>query len=138
MEVGGHRHAPAALPPGKRLYPLYRRLGGLQDLSGRCGKSRPLPGFNPRTVQPVASRYTDRDYSVHVLRLEHWGYVEFKESSHIEYTPYCRTLPSTSHSAIVFFLSPYRQMLRPTQIPPGPLHFPSRPIKYPPQVIQGF
>jgi hypothetical protein len=27
----------------------------------KCGKSRPLPppGFDPRTVQPVASRYTD-------------------------------------------------------------------------------
>ena len=25
----------------------------------RCGKSCPLPGFDPRTVQPVASRYTD-------------------------------------------------------------------------------
>ena len=25
----------------------------------RCGKSRPPPGFDPRTVQPVASRYTD-------------------------------------------------------------------------------
>ena len=25
----------------------------------RCGKSRPTPGFDPRTVQPVASRYTD-------------------------------------------------------------------------------
>jgi hypothetical protein len=26
----------------------------------RCGKSRPPPlGFNPRTVQPVASHYTD-------------------------------------------------------------------------------
>ena len=23
-----------------------------------CGKSRPLPGFDPLTVQPVASRYT--------------------------------------------------------------------------------
>ena len=22
-----------------------------------CGKSRPLPGFNPPTVEPVASRY---------------------------------------------------------------------------------
>ena len=26
--VGGHRHALAALPPGKTRYPLYRRLGG--------------------------------------------------------------------------------------------------------------
>jgi len=25
----------------------------------RCGKSRPPPGFDPRTVQPVASCYTD-------------------------------------------------------------------------------
>jgi hypothetical protein len=27
--------------------------------SGGCGKSRRPPGFDPRTVQPVASRYTD-------------------------------------------------------------------------------
>jgi hypothetical protein len=26
----------------------------------RCGKSRPPQGFDPRTVQPVVSRYTDR------------------------------------------------------------------------------
>ena len=26
--VGGQRHAPAALPPGKARYPLYTRLGG--------------------------------------------------------------------------------------------------------------
>ena len=25
----------------------------------KCGKSRLTPGFDPRTVQPVASRYTD-------------------------------------------------------------------------------
>jgi len=25
----------------------------------RFGKSRSLPGFDPRTVQPVASRYAD-------------------------------------------------------------------------------
>ena len=30
MRVGGQRHAPAAFPPGKTRYPLYRRLGGLQ------------------------------------------------------------------------------------------------------------
>ena len=33
--VGGQRHAPAALPPGKTRYPLYRRLGGPQGRSGR-------------------------------------------------------------------------------------------------------
>ena len=59
MGVGGERHAPAPLPPGKTRYPLYRRLGGSQGRSGRVRKISPPPGFDPRTVQPVASRYTD-------------------------------------------------------------------------------
>ena len=40
------------------LYPLYLRLGGPQGQSGRVWKITLLPGFDPRTVQPVASRYT--------------------------------------------------------------------------------
>ena len=62
MKVGGQRHAPAALPPGKTRYPLYRRLGGPQSHSGQI-KISPPPGFDPQTVQPVASRYTDRAVS---------------------------------------------------------------------------
>jgi hypothetical protein len=31
---------------------------GLRAGLGRCGKSHPPPGFDPRTVQPVSSRYT--------------------------------------------------------------------------------
>ena len=46
------------LPPRKTRYPLYRRLGGLQGRSGRA-ENLDLPGFDPRTVQPVVSRYTD-------------------------------------------------------------------------------
>ena len=57
MGMGGQHHAPAALPPGKTRYPLYRKLGRA-GLDG-CEKSRPPRGFDPRTVQPVASRYTD-------------------------------------------------------------------------------
>jgi hypothetical protein len=38
---------------------LYRRLGGPQGRSERLRKISPPPGFDPRTVQPVASRYTD-------------------------------------------------------------------------------
>ena len=59
--VGDQRHAPAALPPGKTRYPLYTRLGRPQGRSGRVRKISPPPqlGFDPRTVQPVASRYTD-------------------------------------------------------------------------------
>ena len=60
MGVGGQRHAPAAaLPPGNTRYLLYRRLGGPQGRSGRLRKISPPPGFDPQTVQPVASRYTD-------------------------------------------------------------------------------
>ena len=54
MRLVGQRDAPAALPPGKTRYPLYRRLGGPQ-----VRKISPSPGFDPRTVQLAASRYTD-------------------------------------------------------------------------------
>ena len=41
---------------GKTRYPMYRRLGGLQDSPDRCGKSHPhedlIPG--PSSPQPVA------------------------------------------------------------------------------------
>jgi hypothetical protein len=40
--VGGQHHAPAALPPGKTRYPLYRRLGGPQGRSGRVRKISPV------------------------------------------------------------------------------------------------
>ena len=45
LGVGGHHHAPAALPPGKTWYPLYRRLGGHQGLSGRVRKISPPTGI---------------------------------------------------------------------------------------------
>ena len=66
MGVGGQHHAPAALPPGKTRYPLFRRLGRPQGRSGRVRKIPPPPGFDPRTVQPVASRYTDWAIPAHV------------------------------------------------------------------------
>jgi hypothetical protein len=53
------RHAPTALPPGNTRYPSYRRLGGPWAGLDEWGKSRPTPGFDPRTVKPVTSRYTD-------------------------------------------------------------------------------
>ena len=47
------------LPPGKTRYPLYRRLGGSHSQSWQVGNISPPPGFDHRTVQPVASRRTD-------------------------------------------------------------------------------
>ena len=58
--VRGQRHAPAALYPRER--PGTHCTGGwVGPRAGldRCEKSRPPPGFDPRSVQPVASRYTD-------------------------------------------------------------------------------
>ena len=57
--VGSQRHTPAALPPGKTRYPLYRGLGVTQGRSRRVVKSLTPPGFDPPTVQPVVSRYTN-------------------------------------------------------------------------------
>jgi hypothetical protein len=57
--VGGQHHAPAASPPGKTRYSLCRRLGGPQGRSGRVRNISPPPGFDPRTVQTIASCYTD-------------------------------------------------------------------------------
>ena len=56
----GQRHSPGrTLPPGKTRYLLYRRLGGPQGRSGHVRKISPPQVFDPRTVQPVGSRYTD-------------------------------------------------------------------------------
>ena len=56
----GQRHAPTALYPRERLG-THCTGGWLGPRAGldRCGKISPPPGFDPRTVQPAASRYTD-------------------------------------------------------------------------------
>jgi hypothetical protein len=60
LEWGGwSAPRPGRFTPGKTRYPLYGRLGGPPSRSGRVRKISPLPGFDPRTVQPVASRYID-------------------------------------------------------------------------------
>jgi len=58
--VGGQRHALAALPSGKRLgtHCIGSWVGRMTSLDGYVKFHRP-PEFDPRTVQPVASRYTD-------------------------------------------------------------------------------
>ena len=59
-EVEGSASRPSrSLPPRKTRYSLYRRLGGPQGRSGQVRKISSPPGFDRRTVQPVASGYTD-------------------------------------------------------------------------------
>ena len=45
--------------PGKDPVSIVQGLGGPQGRSGQVRKISPPPGFDPRTVQRVASRYTD-------------------------------------------------------------------------------
>jgi hypothetical protein len=59
MGVGGQCQAQAALSPGKTQYVLYRSLGGPHGWSGQVQKISPSMGFDPQTVQPVASHYTN-------------------------------------------------------------------------------
>ena len=47
MEMGGQRHAPAALPPGKIRYPLW--VGPRAGLD-ECGKSRLLRDSIPGAI----------------------------------------------------------------------------------------
>lgn len=59
-------------PRKQRRYPLYRRLCGPQGLSERFWRREnliPLPRFEPQTIQPVTSHYTDY---VIPARLNHW------------------------------------------------------------------
>jgi hypothetical protein len=57
--VRGQRHAPAALYPRERPG-IHCTGGGVGPRAylDRCGKSRPPPGFDPRTFRLEASRYT--------------------------------------------------------------------------------
>ena len=60
MGMDGQRHAPAALPPRNRPdTPCIGDWVGPRAGLDVCGKSHPSPGFDPRTFQPAASRYTD-------------------------------------------------------------------------------
>ena len=48
---------PGRFTPAKTRYPLYSRVGRPLGRYGRMRKTSPPPGFDPRTVQPVASHY---------------------------------------------------------------------------------
>ena len=59
MVGGWSTPRPGRFTPEKDPVPLYRKLGGPQGRCGQVWNISPLPGFDPRTVQRVASRYTD-------------------------------------------------------------------------------
>ena len=57
--VGDQHQAPTALPLGKNECQLCTKLDGPPGRFGRVRKISPMQEFDPRIVQPVASRYTN-------------------------------------------------------------------------------
>ena len=57
-------------------------MGPSVGLDG-CGKSRPPLGFDPRTVQPVASRYTD--YATRPLTAVVADFTTYRKYSQLQY-----------------------------------------------------
>jgi hypothetical protein len=57
--LGGQPHAPAALSLGKRHCTHSWKLVGFKGRSREVPKTSTQKGFDSRTVQPAASRYSD-------------------------------------------------------------------------------
>jgi hypothetical protein len=70
--VGGQCHAPAALIPRKRsgTHCIGGWVGPRAGLHG-SGKSLSLLGFDPRIIQPVASRCSNYAFPARELREDH-------------------------------------------------------------------
>ena len=59
MKVGGERHAPAALLLGERHGTQFTEGWVAPGLVWMGAENLSQPGFDPWTLQPVVSRYTD-------------------------------------------------------------------------------
>jgi hypothetical protein len=93
MGVSGQHHTPPAVSPRITYYPLYRKLGGSHGHSEWVQKFLPLPGFDPWTVQPVASHYTNcAILALFILNTVHQNLlVTFDEIQ------YCETIKSCNY-----------------------------------------
>jgi hypothetical protein len=87
MGVGSQCNNPAAFPGKQTRYPLYRRLGWTQGWSGRVQKISPPPGFDPWTIQPIVSCYTD--YTISALKVKIYFYTVLKSLKCIYSTYKC-------------------------------------------------
>ena len=59
MGVGGQHHAPPNFSPGKHLVPIVQDAGWAPGLVWIGAEILAPPGFDPWTVQPVGTYYTD-------------------------------------------------------------------------------
>ena len=85
-------------------YSLYRRPSASQGRSGRVRKTSPSPGFDPRIIQPVASRYTDHAIPAYPIILTEVYVIIFSRSLKIQEqcrewdVSKCLLVPSNSYS----------------------------------------
>ena len=89
MGVGGQRHVPVALRPGKETrYSLRRRLGGPNGRFGRVRKDLLPPEFDPRTVQPVKiSKFITEGKKERRLSRESLIYIQKERGSILDVDP---------------------------------------------------
>jgi hypothetical protein len=57
--VCGQHHAPAAFTLGKDPVPIVQEAGWAPEPVWKGEENLAPPGFDPRTFQPIASRYTN-------------------------------------------------------------------------------
>jgi hypothetical protein len=57
--VCGQHHAPAAFTPGKEPVPITQQAWWAPEPVWIGAENLAPPGYDPRTFQPEASRYTD-------------------------------------------------------------------------------
>jgi len=115
--MGGQRHAPFALHPGKwHIAHCVRIWVGFRAGLLGCVQCRPTPGFDPWIVQPVASRYTDYAISARLTVctlscfvsyiLAHFIETAIWKSSHCFRSPCfkpCPIIQSVRHSTSLIF-----------------------------------
>jgi hypothetical protein len=59
MGVGGQHHALATVTPGKDLVSIVQEAGWASGLVWTGVENLASLGYSPRTVQPIASRYSN-------------------------------------------------------------------------------
>jgi len=85
--------------PRKSRYSLYRRLGGPQGRYGQVRKISPSPGFDPPTIQPIASRYTD--YTTRPTEKLHICLKSGKNTGHCTWRTKCLYIVDSSRKYFV-------------------------------------
>jgi hypothetical protein len=121
--MGGQQHAPVALIRKRDLVPIVQEAGWYPGGSGEARKISSPPGFDQRTDQPVASRYT---YCASPAHYVFHDPPQKRNSLYISPLFHSKRLPCLSQYPVYFFfpLKWIRQFvanaatLPPTAIPP--------------------